>query len=358
MKKEIILIDLIGKYAGMDYYDLAFYQEFNNTDIRFRIFSNFAPNGEKPFLAMMFGKSKIQSMMLMLYNYIKLFFFCLFHRKKVYIYLSFGEITDFLFFTLSLFSKDFYVDIHELFAARYTHNKSIQKFFGIYYRHFIRKVIYHSPKTNELLNSVGFRGDRLYVPHFKYVISNNYDINKVGLDVQKQFKTNGIKFLFFGNLRMVKGIDVVIDYFSKNVGFKGIELVIAGKNVENIDFEELRNYYGIIDRHINDDEMRYLYSNTDYVLLPYRDSSQSGILEMAFTFKKPMLLSDIPYFNMVYSSFSSFGEIADLQKYKDLLDVIIKSGCQKDYYNQEDCDKFLMRKEIEDFKCCFLRAIV
>ena len=84
-----------------------------------------------------------------------------------------------------------------------------------------------------------------------------------------------IRFLFFGNLSYAKGIDIVIDVFTKlslNLREK-VELVIAGKNVENIDFSIFRSisaYYKVFDRHINDDELIYLYSNTDVILLPYR----------------------------------------------------------------------------------------
>ena len=65
-------------------------------------------------------------------------------------------------------------------------------------------------------------------------------------------------------------------------------------------------------KHINDDELVFLYKNTDYVVLPYRKTSQSGILEMAFYFKKPIIASNIPYFNMMLSKFKSFGMLTDL----------------------------------------------
>lgn len=356
--KEIVLIDLIGNYAGMDYYDLAFCKVLNNSYLNIRILSNFAQDDRKPFLCTMFGKSKACSLLLMLYNYFKLFVFCLFHRNRVYVYLSFGEITDFLYLTLSMLSRDFYVDIHELFAARYMENKKIKHIFEVYYRHIISKVIYHSSKTDELLSEIGYKGIRLYVPHFKYIISKEYDLRNVGEDVQAHFKGNGTKFLFFGNLRKVKGVDVIVNYFGNKsaINTEGLELVIAGKNVENINFEALRKRYGIIDRHINDDEMKYLYYNTDYILLPYRDSSQSGILEMAFAFRKPMILSNIPYFTMIYSNYPSFGEKIELERYNKLLDDIIMGHINKDYYTERDCDRFMMKDEISIFMSGFIKS--
>ena len=70
-------------------------------------------------------------------------------------------------------------------------------------------------------------------------------------------------------------MDLVTDVFghlSKEQRDK-VELVIAGKNVDGMDFSSLCSTspnFKVFDRHINDDEMVYLYSRTDYVLLPYR----------------------------------------------------------------------------------------
>ena len=64
--------------------------------------------------------------------------------------------------------------------------------------------------------------------------------------------------------------------------------------------------FKIVLRHIEDDELVYLYEHTDYVALPYRKTSQSGILEMAFYFRKPILASDVPYFRRMLTEFPSF----------------------------------------------------
>ena len=112
----------------------------------------------------------------------------------------------------------------------------------------------------------------IYAPHFKYIFQKKFEEDKLSNEIKKCFNSNKIKFLFFGNLSRVKGIDIVLTTFDKlrNEGVD-FELVIAGKNVDNIDFTELNcDNIKIIDRHINDDELVYLYSSTDYVLLPYK----------------------------------------------------------------------------------------
>lgn len=356
--KKVCVIDLIGSYAGMDYYDSSFCKELASRGFVPEVLSTFSIDNRPPFLPVMFRKRKLAAIPLMLYNYCKLFGYMVKHRKSSYIYMSFGEVYDFLFLSLSAFSKRFYVDIHELYAAKHTANGLVKRIFAFFYRHIVRNVIYHSDKTIDLLQRIPYTGNALYVPHFKYSMETRYDLANVDQDVLSQFNSENIKFLFFGNLREVKGIDIVVDFFGNRNLEKDVELVIAGKNVENIALDSLKGRYGVIDRHINDDELKYLYSKTDYVLLPYRDSSQSGILEMAFCFRKPMLLSRIPYFEKVIAKFPSFGEIEDIENYGSMLERIIGRGLKTRYYSTADCDSFLMRSEIDSFMTLFCSQII
>ena len=80
----------------------------------------------------------------------------------------------------------------------------------------------------------------IYAPHFKYIFQKKFEEDKLSNEIKKCFNSNKIKFLFFGNLSRVKGIDIVLTTFDKlrNEGVD-FELVIAGKNVDNIDFTEL-----------------------------------------------------------------------------------------------------------------------
>lgn len=358
MNKKIYIVDLIGSFAGMDYYDTSLANQINKNPYQIKILSNFSLNNDKPFFEQIFGKNKIYSLITMMWIYTKLFYHIIFHRKATYIFMTYGEIYDFIFFTLNIFNRHFFLDIHEVYSARYYEKKSIKNIFGWYYKHLINNVIYHSDKTKTILEDFGYRGNKLFVPHFKYSINQNYDKNQLGDDVRQSFCSNKIKMLFFGNLRKVKGVDIVVSFFEKHNVTDKVELVIAGRNVENIDFSNLVETYHIIDRHINDDELKYLYSHADYVLLPYRDSSQSGVLEMAFTFRTPMLMSDIPYFNGINNDYSSFGYISPLEQYDNLLFSVINEpkdkGC---YYTTTDCEKFLMKEEIEKFKKSFFEII-
>ena len=69
---------------------------------------------------------------------------------------------------------------------------------------------------------------------------------------------------------------------------------------------------------------------------------------MAAYFHKAMILSDIPYFESMIQEFPSFGFISSLAKYEECVESVIVNRKQN-YYSQEDCDRFEMKKEIDNF---------
>ena len=57
-------------------------------------------------------------------------------------------------------------------------------------------VIVHSQRTNDLLEEYGYRGNRLFVPHFKYCFSKNYDIRRLGADIVSAIAEDKVNILF------------------------------------------------------------------------------------------------------------------------------------------------------------------
>lgn len=356
MAKDIVIFDVIGKHCGMHYYDEAFANLLKTDNYKVNILSNFDYLGEPAYMPNFFLVGKIGRIFLMVWYALKLFFMALINKNTIYIYLWYGEKYDLLFALCSLVSKNVWLDVHEVHALKYADNSKASELYCKFFKHNVKNVIYHSERTKELLSPFGI--NMLYVPHFKYGFQKNYDETKLQEDVKKCFQSSHRKYLFFGNLTIVKGVDTVTEVFSQlhDEGCE-FELVVAGKNVTNLDLGILKSCDGvaIIDRHISDDELIYLYSNTDYVLLPYKKSSQSGIFEMSAFFRKPMLLSDIPYFNEVITDYPSFGMIAPLSKYMDLVRTSLRIS--NAFFDKSECDKFEMKMEFERFKDDFYRKI-
>ena len=344
----IHIFDLLGSYCGMHYYDIAFAEVLRQRGHQCQVHSNFEEKGvSENYFPQFFACNKFLGLCRFLCTYIKFFIFVLTHQKDKIVYLTYGELYELPFLLAISMSKNGWVDVHEIHALKYKDDSKVSKMFESLYKNHIHHVIYHSQRTFDILKND--RLDMVYVPHFKYVFQRSYNEDKLSVEIKKSFQSNSPKFLFFGNLSIVKGIDTVMDVFKNLEQTKDFELVIAGKNVDNIDFSALKsNQIKVFDRHINDDELVYLYSKTDYILLPYKKSSQSGIFAMAAYFHKPMILSDIPYFKSMIEEFPSFGKLAPLSKYKECIESVLLGNTQN-YYTQDDCDRFEMKKEIDDF---------
>lgn len=336
----------------MHYYDIAFADIFREKGLNVRIYSNFAEKSNKTYFPLFFKGFKIKRILFLFWAYIKYFYFIITHINDKIIYLTYGELYEIPFLLISSISKNAFIDVHEVHALKYADDSKIAKFIEYIYKKRIRNIIYHSDRTYNILN--GKNMNMLFVPHFKYVFKKEYNKDNLSKGISESFiNRDAKKFLFFGNLSTVKGVDIVVDVFT-HIANINYELVIAGKNVENINFQNVHSQnIKVFDRHINDDELVFLYSNTDYILLPYRKSSQSGIFAMAAYFHKPMILSDIPYFSEMLSEFPSFGVKSSLSDYGETILKIIEKD-NNFYYKTEDCEKFEMKKEIEEFIMNFL----
>lgn len=110
---------------------------------------------------------------------------------------------------------------------------------------------------------------------------------------------------FFGQIKKVKGVDVLLRAYSKvRELHKDAYLVIAG-SVWKSDFTECQQ---IIDdnnladdvrcdiRFIPDEEVKYYYSAADICVLPYTDVYQSGVIQLTYGYKKPVVATSLPAF--------------------------------------------------------------
>ena len=244
--------------------------------------------------------------------------------------------------------------MHEVIQQGSESNSVFQKLFKSVYKG-CNKVIIHSEHGKEMLDRVGYRGEMFEIPHFRYCEDSSYNIDSIKEDVKSAFLDTKTNLLFFGNITYNKGIDILIDFYRKlspNIKDK-LHLVIAGNSIdgklEGIDIKQNEGI-SVINRHIADDEMKYLFLKSSFVLLPYRITYQSGVLEMAFNYRKPVIVSDIPYFKSVISEYNSFGRVMNFNSNSAEVELSEILQCDKalffsaieldHYYNQKIVNKF------------------
>ncbi|EKU89796.1 glycosyltransferase [Bacteroides oleiciplenus] len=356
---NIYIIDYLGVHCGMHYYNDAFAKILHDVpDTQIHILSNYKTEAnKKPFFHFQYQGSIFHKIGCLISNYLILFNFVLRHRNSCLIYLTYGNKIDLPFMWILALAKKHLIDIHEAIAQNVDNSKWLKRMFRNLYASHIKSVIVHSDRTDDFLDEYNYTKKRLYVPHFRYQFCKDCKLTEVREDVMNATIKGKVNILFFGNINISKGIDILIDAVNKLAPdiYEKINVIIAGKDFDHaieIVKPEHPELFHIMLRHINDDELIYLYQNTDYVVLPYRKTSQSGILEMAFYFHKPIIASCIPYFKEVLDKFPSFGVLAgnNTADLAETLSSIIEQHISPSFFNEKDWNNYMHREEVEVFK--------
>lgn len=109
--------------------------------------------------------------------------------------------------------------------------------------------------------------------------------------------------LFFGQIKEVKGLDLLIEALPEVAReVPNVVLLIAGRpwKTEFARYDALIDSAGVRSKchlHIGfipDDEVATYYAGADVVALPYRRIYQSGVLMMAMTYGRAVVVSDLP----------------------------------------------------------------
>lgn len=110
-----------------------------------------------------------------------------------------------------------------------------------------------------------------------------------------------IRFLFFGYIKDYKGLDLLINAFRelRKSGFENIELMIVGECNRWDLYDSLIEGDSAIRIRIEsipNNEIPDAVCACHYLVLPYRECTQSGVLNIAFQYNKPVIVPDLDAF--------------------------------------------------------------
>lgn len=104
-------------------------------------------------------------------------------------------------------------------------------------------------------------------------------------------------FLFHGRINKSKGLKTLFDAYNRDSSGLLPKLVVAGSGNFTKREQELLDNLGnkvvVMNKYITDEMLASLMTNTRAVILPYFEATQSGIIPMAYQFKKPVIVSDL-----------------------------------------------------------------
>lgn len=202
------------------------------------------------------------------------------------------------------------------------------------------------PEVNENKIHLAYHGHFL---GFADVHDKNDARKHLGLPMDK------FVFMFFGQIKKVKGVDLLIKAFSDVVKeYPDSYLLIAGKiwhsNQEyyeeviksnNIPTESIRTDI----KFIPDNDIGYYFSACDIVCLPYTELYQSGVVQLSYAYKKPAIVSDLPAFLTVVKD-DSMGYIFKTGDIGSLSEKMRKAIQNKENisYLSECCYEYIKEK--------------
>jgi len=107
--------------------------------------------------------------------------------------------------------------------------------------------------------------------------------------------------LFFGFIRKYKGLDLLLEAMNNaSIREANIKLLIAGEFYDNKEEYEiiiakynLANSLYLRTQFIDNSEVKYYLSASDFVIQPYKNATQSGVTPLAYHFEKPMLVTNV-----------------------------------------------------------------
>lgn len=178
---------------------------------------------------------------------------------------------------------------------------------------FAKKVLYNLTdlilthnnfSKNEIQKIIPSKSLNIHIaPHGNYIPFINLTSDQILSRQRLGLPENKKIILFFGLIKEVKGLEVLLQAFKKVVDrFPDVVLLVAGKIWKN----DFSIYQNIIDKNslaencilhthfISHEDVKYYYCASDLVALPYKKIYQSGVLMMSLSYERPVLVSDLP----------------------------------------------------------------
>lgn len=164
----------------------------------------------------------------------------------------------------------------------------VHKFCNFLFSYRTEKYVILSEIFKEILLSKGIdKRNIIVIPHAVFKQDNRKE-----LDTRTYHK-----FLFFGRIIKYKGLEVLLQSMQRIVDIYPDAILSIVGNGDIRDYEclmkkcelNLETHIGWID----DSDIEYYFADVDFVVLPYIQASQSGVISLAYSFGKPVIATRV-----------------------------------------------------------------
>jgi glycosyltransferase involved in cell wall biosynthesis len=158
--------------------------------------------------------------------------------------------------------------------------------------------IVQSGAVEKELNAFSPRARYELVPH------PVYEIFGTNLPKEKARQELGIRdervILFFGYVRRYKGLHILLDAMPTILKSMKVKLLVIGEFYDDeqkyrrqIEEKKLSEHVHVHSDYVPNEEVGRYFSAADIVVLPYVSATQSGIVQIAYQFDKPVIATDV-----------------------------------------------------------------
>ncbi|PSP90560.1 hypothetical protein BRC90_01225 [Halobacteriales archaeon QS_4_69_34] len=148
-----------------------------------------------------------------------------------------------------------------------------------------RVVVHGEYNARQCRQRYGVDGTLVTIDHGAYSFFTDYCDGPIRYDRE---------LLFFGRFRPYKGIETLLeaDRLVSDV-VDDYRLTIAGDGRLDVPEDDLGDHVTIINEYVPNETVCELFSRCRAVVLPYTEASQSGIVPIAYSFRKPVITTTV-----------------------------------------------------------------
>ncbi|HCS65806.1 MAG TPA: glycosyl transferase [Cellvibrio sp.] len=312
MKFDLAMIEPVGGHGGMDYYDFGLCSGLSHSGVRVILYTC-DETTEPVYLTFIirrwyqgiYGKKSIliRGIRFLLAS-IRVFTDVLWKRIPTvhFHFFDVGILQFGLIALAKLLRRKVVVTVHDV--EGFVEGKGSLRLAKLVYEWVDRLIVHNQFSKTELIAHLLVPLQRIAViPHgnYRHVYPNL--LKRKVVREQLGWLQHEKILLFFGQIKGIKRLDLLLEAFAELVKFQpNARLVIAGKVVDvpfdvyqsQIDKLGIGHKCTSLVRYIKNEEVPLLYAAADLIVLPYERIYQSGVLLMAMSFERAVVVSDIP----------------------------------------------------------------
>lgn len=180
-------------------------------------------------------------------------------------------------------------------------------------------IVHGDVLKNDLVKNYKVEPQKIItIPHWNYTFFNKRS---------EWLSTKKNHFLFFWRINDYKGLDILLkslEYIKKEID--DFKLLIVWKwDLQKYQklLDKFQKYIEIHNFEIRDEDIHKYFEISEFVVLPYKDATGSGIIPIAYCFKKPVIATNVWWLPDAVITWKT-GLLVEPNNPKILSDAIIK----------------------------------